>query len=187
MAGRTPAKRVDAARNRERILRAARSAFADPDAEISMVELARRSGVGSATLYRNFANRRELLEALYIEEVDAVCASTSSLDGDSAGARFTTWLLRFFEYVTSKRAVAIELLEHADRDDPVFSASRERVLAAGEPLLAAAHDTREIAADLSLDQILDLVVAVAKIPGDPDYVQPILRTVLAGMRRRADG
>ena len=38
-----------------------------------MAEISRRAGVGSATLYRNFANRRELLEALYVDEIDAVC------------------------------------------------------------------------------------------------------------------
>ena len=43
----------------------------DPEAEVSMAEIARRSGVGSATLYRNFAIRRDLLEALYVDEVDA--------------------------------------------------------------------------------------------------------------------
>ena len=53
------ARRVDAERNRERILDAARAAFADPDADVSMAEISRRAGVGSATLYRNFANRRE--------------------------------------------------------------------------------------------------------------------------------
>jgi AcrR family transcriptional regulator len=175
------ARRTDARRNRERILQAARSAFGDPGAEVSMAEIARRSGVGSATLYRNFATRRDLLEALYVDEVDAVCAAASAIDGDSAGARFTAWLHRFFQYVTSKRHVAAELLEHTDRTSPIFGASRDRVLAAGTPLLTAAQDAQQIAADLTLDQILDLIVAIAKIPGDPDYLQPIVRAALAGL------
>ena len=123
------------ARNHERILQAARSAFADAEAEVSMAEIVRRSGVGSATLYRNFASRRDLLEALY---VDAVCAAASAVDGEGAGARFTAWLHRFFQYFKSKRHVAAELLEHADSTSPVFGASRDRVLAAGAPLLHAA-------------------------------------------------
>ena len=68
-----------------------------------------------------------------------------------------------------------------DRTSPVFGASRDRVLAAGAPLLSAAQDAQEIAADLSLDQILDMIVAIAKIPGDPDYLQPIVHTALAGL------
>jgi len=146
-----------------------------------MAEIVRRSGVGSATLYRNFATRRDLLEALYVDEVDAVCAAASTIEGQSAGARLTAWLQRFFQFVTSKRHVAVELLEHVDRTSPVFGASRDRVVAAGTPLLSAAQDAREVAADLSLDQILDMIVAIAGIPGGPDYQQPIVRAALAGL------
>ena len=70
-----PARRADAERNRDKILAAARTAFADPDAEVSMAEISRRAGVGMATLYRNFPGRQELLEALYTNEVDAVCTA----------------------------------------------------------------------------------------------------------------
>lgn len=90
---------------------------------------------------------------------------------------------RFFLYFTSKRHVAGELLEQTDADSPVFSASRARVLAAGEPLLHAAQDAREIDAGLTLDQILDMIVAIAKIQNDSAYVQPILRAALAGLRQ----
>jgi AcrR family transcriptional regulator len=180
-----PAKRADAARNRERIIEAARAAFADPEADVSMAEIARRSGVGSATLYRNFASRRDLLEALYIDEVDAVCAAASAAVGDDAGARFTAWLYRFFQYFTSKRYVAAELLEHVDRSSPFFGAGRGRVLAAATPLLRAAQDAGEIRADLSLDQILDMIAAIAQVPGDQDYREPILRAALAGLRNPA--
>src|ERR1700759_4958692 len=100
-----PSKRADAARNRQRILDAARTAFAATGAETSMAEVARRSGVGSATLYRNFASRRELLEALLADEVAGVCAAAATAEGDSAGERFTAWLRRFFGYVTAKRPV----------------------------------------------------------------------------------
>ena len=68
-----PTRRADAERNRDKILAAARTAFADPEAEISMAEISRRAGVGMATLYRNFPGRRELLEALYADEVNAIC------------------------------------------------------------------------------------------------------------------
>ncbi len=179
----SPARRADAARNRERILDAARAAFADADADVSMAEIARRSGVGSATLYRNFANRRELLEALYVDEVDAVCDAAETMAGHAPADRLTAWLERFFVYFTSKRHVAGALLEQTSADSSVFSASRARVLAAGEPLLRAAQDAGEIDAALTLDQILDMIVAIAKIQNDPAYVHPILRAALAGLRR----
>ena len=178
-----PSKRADAARNRQRILEAARAAFAATGAETSMAEVARRSGVGPATLYRNFATRRDLLEALLTDEVDEVCAAAATVDGHSPEDRLMTWLRRFFSYVTTKRPVVIALVEHTDRTNPVF-ATRGRMLAAGQPLLSAAQDAHQIAGDLDLDQILDLVVAIAKIPGTQEYRQPILDAALAGLLRR---
>jgi AcrR family transcriptional regulator len=177
-----PAKRADAERNRARILAAARSAFADPQAEVSMAEVSRRAGVGMATLYRNFPGRRELLEALYTDEVDAICEAVGTVEGGSPGAVLTAWLERFFSFSTSKRHIASELLAHVDRSTPVFGESRARVLAAARPLLVDAQQTHEVRDDLTLEQILDMIVAVATINGPTSYLGPILETVLNGVR-----
>lgn len=176
------ARRVDAERNREKILGAARAAFADPDADVSMAEISRRAGVGSATLYRNFANRRELLEALYVDEIDTVCQAAATITGENPEQILVAWLRRFYAYFTSKRVVAAALLEHADRDDPVFGAGYTRVLNAGQPLLRAAQQSGEIRTDLTLEQILDMLAAIAKIPGDTRYREPILRAALDALR-----
>src|SRR5919106_3548999 len=149
-----PARRADAARNREKILAAARTAFADPGAEVSMAEISRRAGVGMATLYRNFPGRRELLETLYTEEVDAICEAAEIVDGGTPGAALRAWLHRFFAFFTNKHRLASELLEHMDTNDPVFGQSRDRVLAAGQPLLAAAQRSGEVRDDLTLEQVL---------------------------------
>lgn len=175
-------RRADAARNRERILAVAREAFAVPDADVSMAEVARRAGVGMATLYRNFAGRRELLEALYVDEVDAVCAAAATVDGDAPGERLEAWLRRFFAYFSSKRHVAGALLEQADAADPVFGDNRARVMAAGAPLLAAAQDAGDVRSDLDLAQVLQLVTAVARIEAAPEVVEPLLQTVFDGLR-----
>jgi AcrR family transcriptional regulator len=176
-----PAKRADAQRNRDTILAAARSAFADPDAEVSMAEISRRAGVGMATLYRNFPGRRELLEALYTDEVDAVCEAAATLEADSPGAALVGWLHRFFEFFNSKRHVGSELLKHTDDPSPFLSQNRERVLAAGRPLLRAAQRAHEIRDDVTLEQTLDMMIGIARIDGDPAYLQPILQTALDGL------
>ncbi len=181
----TPRRRADAQRNRDKILLAAREAFGESGADVSMAEISRRAGVGMATLYRNFPGRRELLEALYADEVDALCAATETVEGQTPGIRFAAWLRRFFDYFTSKRHIASALLEHVAGDDPVFESNRARVLAAGEPLLAAAQATHEIRDDLTLEQILDLTIAVAKVGGDARYVEPILQAALDGLRPTA--
>jgi AcrR family transcriptional regulator len=175
-------RRADAERNRDKILAAARTAFADPEGEVSMAEISRRAGVGMATLYRNFPGRRELLEALYADEVEAVCQAAETADGETPGAVLTAWLHRFFAFTTGKRHIAAELLKQTDRGDPLFENNRTRVIAAGRPLLAAAQRAREVRHDLTLEQILDMIVAIATIRADPRYLEPILQTALDGLR-----
>jgi AcrR family transcriptional regulator len=177
----SPSTRTDAVRNRQRILEAARAAFAATGAETSMAEVARKAGIGSATLYRNFATRRDLLETLLVDEIDEVCAAAATIEGDTPSQRLANWLRRFFTYVSAKRPVVIALVEDTDRTNPVFD-SRGRMLAAGQPLFSAAQDAGQIAGDLDLDQVLDLVMAIAKIPGTGEYRQPILDAALAGLQ-----
>jgi AcrR family transcriptional regulator len=177
-----PNRRAAAARNRERILTAARVAFADPEAEISMAEIARRAGVGMATLYRNFPGRRELLEAVYIEEIDALCDAALTVEGDTPGAAFVAWLGVVLAFVPTKRAIVSQLLEHTAHDDPLLHANRARALDAGRPLLNAAQQAGEVRADLTFDQIIDMINAIAKIPAGPDYLEPMFQTLLDGLR-----
>ena len=180
-----PPRRSDAERNRERILTAARAVLADRTGDVSMAEVARRAGVGMATLYRNYPGRRELLEGLYAHEVDDLCRSADQASGP-AGAALRTWLRRFAVFHENKHPIAAELLRHIDRADPVFGTSRDRVLAAGRPLLVAAQGAHEVRTDLTIDQVLDLVLAAATVPGDGAYVEPILRAALDGLRCQTD-
>ncbi len=175
-------RRADAERNRAKILAAARTAFAEPDPEVSMAEISRRAGVGMATLYRNFPGRRELLEALYTDEVNAICEAAETVVGETPGAVLMAWLHRFFIFFTNKRHIAAELLAHMDMSNPVFNENRARVLASGRPLLVAAQQTHEVRHDLKLEQILDMIIAIAMIPGTPRYIEPILRSALDGLR-----
>jgi AcrR family transcriptional regulator len=178
---RSPTKRADAERNRDKIITVARAAFAEPEAEVSMAEISRRAGVGMATLYRNFPGRRELLEALYTEEVDAICKAAETPGGQTPGASLACWLRELFAFFASKRHIASELLKHTDSSE-VFGGGRARVIAAGQPLLAAAQHAREIRDDLAVEQVLDLIHAIATIDGDATYMEAILQTTLDGLR-----
>jgi AcrR family transcriptional regulator len=184
---RSTVRRADAERNRDKILAAARAAFADSDALVSMAEISRRAGVGMATLYRNFPSRQELLEALYTDEVNAVCEAAESVDGETPGAVLTAWLHRFFAFYNSKRHVGDELPRQSDANRPFMHEGRSRVLAAGQPLLLAAQRSDEVRGELTLEQILDMVIAIAKIEGDAGYLQPILQAALDGLRPPGDG
>ena len=78
----TDGLRNDAKRNREAILNAARELFAE-SADVAMYEVARRAGVGQATLYRNFPNRGALAAEILSEHVERVARLAAEHDGDA--------------------------------------------------------------------------------------------------------
>jgi AcrR family transcriptional regulator len=62
--------RADARRNRDRILDAARRAFAEQGLDVANEEIARRAGVGAGTLYRRFPTKQSLIHALFEQRLD---------------------------------------------------------------------------------------------------------------------
>ena len=96
-------KRKDAVRNRSAILDAARGLFAE-SAEVSMCEVARRAGVGQATLYRNFPDRRALAAELLGEHVQRLALLAEQCAGDADA--FFVLLRRLVETVVDLYAWA---------------------------------------------------------------------------------
>lgn len=186
-------RRSDAQRNRARILDAARTVFADPPQVIlsrssgapahSMAEVARRAGIGRATLYRHFPERRDLLEALFANEVEAVVAAAIPLV-DNPGDALVDWLHHFATFEDSKHVIVNELLEYTNESDPVFGSSRHRVLASGQPLLVAAQLAGAVREDVTLIEVLDLVLAVVRLERPPEQIRAILGVALDGLRPR---
>src|SRR5581483_6265203 len=84
-------KRADARRNHERVLTAAREAFAEGGESTALEEIARRAGVGIGTLYRHFPTRQALLEALYVNEVQEVTRSAVQLDDADPWTALSSW------------------------------------------------------------------------------------------------
>lgn len=176
------ALRADARRNRDKALAAAKELFAEPGSDASMVEVARRAGIGSATLYRHFPDRLSLLEALYRDEITAISDAADTVEGDTALDRLRAWLRQFVEYFTAKRALAGELLRHVAPDSPVFSDGYARISAAGGRLVDAAHQSGELREDLTLEQVFALVGSIAGIAGPASFREPILRATLDALQ-----
>src|SRR3954447_17497648 len=109
----TKPMRADARRNYEKLLAAAREAFTQQGSSASLEDIARRAGVGIGTLYRHFPTRQALLEAVYLDEVDAVCQSAAALAEQEPWDALAAWLRRFVAYVATKKALADELFSEA--------------------------------------------------------------------------
>ena len=181
----TRPKRADARRNYEKVLTAAREAFAEGGESTALEEIARRAGVGIGTLYRHFPNRQALLEALYLDEVAEICRAAAQLDDADPWEALENWFERFIGYMATKQALAGELLNYLSRDAELFKVCRESLFTAGEPLLARAQEAGVVRPDVSIGEVIQMVMGIAKIPaGDPAENAHILRIALDGLRYR---
>ncbi|WP_348786464.1 helix-turn-helix domain-containing protein [Leifsonia sp. NPDC080035] len=155
--------RADARRNHERIVEAATAVFAEAGASASLEEVARRAGVGSATLYRRFPTRGALFEAVYSGQVDQLLAPGAGEGAGSPGEALDAWLRRFVDFIIGKRAFAEEMAH----DTEIVYAARRRIYGTAEPLLAAAQAAGEARTDVTADDILRMLSGI----GLADYPQ----------------
>lgn len=90
------AVRADARANRERILAAARSLYAEEGADVSFNAVAHRAGIGNATLYRHFATQDDLRDAVFmarLQETTDLLTEIRRADDPAAGLRrYLTWV-----------------------------------------------------------------------------------------------
>jgi AcrR family transcriptional regulator len=180
-------KRADARRNYEKVLAAAREAFAEGGESTALEEIARRAGVGIGTLYRHFPNRQALLEALYVDEVEEVCRSAAELQDADPWEALSGWFERFIGYIATKQALVNELVNYLDADAPLFKASRTALFESGEPLLKRAQEAGVVRRDVGIAEVIQMVVGIAKIPtGDPAQKLQVLRIALDGLRYRQE-
>jgi AcrR family transcriptional regulator len=104
--------RSDAARNATVLLAAARELVDEVGNDITLDQVARRAGVGNATLYRHFPTREDLLAAIYADEVAALCRHGAVLLGaPSPLDALFTWLDEFVVHVATKRPLALAATE----------------------------------------------------------------------------
>src|SRR3954447_296798 len=181
-------KRADARRNYEKVLAAARDAFAEGGESASLEGIARRADVGIGTLYRNFPNRQALLEALYLDELEELCRSAAELEGTDPWEALNSWFERFIGYMATKQALATELLNYLDRDASLFRSCREALWAAGEPLLRRAQESGAVRPDVTIEEATPMATGIAKIPAaGPEQTQRILKIALDGLRYHPQG
>jgi AcrR family transcriptional regulator len=183
----TRPKRADARRNYEKVLSAAREAFAEGGEATSLEEIARRAGVGIGTLYRHFPNRQALLEAVYVNEVEEVCRSASERADADPWEALDGWFERLIAYMATKRALSHELLNYLDKDAALFKDCRTSLYGAGEPLLKRAQQAGVVRPDVEFSDVMQMVIGIAKVPaGDPSQIEHLIRIALDGLRYRTD-
>jgi AcrR family transcriptional regulator len=178
-------KRADARRNRERLVTAAREAFAERGDETSLEDIARRAGVGIGTLYRHFPTRPALLEAVYLDEVETVCRSAEDFAGLEPWEALTSWLRRYAGFVATKQALSAELLPYIGQDAEVFQSCKTAIRATGDELLHRAQEAGVVRSDVTFMDVARMVGGIATIRmAEQDEIERILEVALDGLRPR---
>ena len=154
--------RADARRNRERLLEAAKAAFAEAGAEASLDEIARRAGVGIGTLYRHFPTRGAIVEAVYRREVQQLAdAATRLLAALPPGAALHEWMRLFVDYIAAKKVIASALGSIAGGVSELYASSGARITGAISLLVERARASGDIRADVDPADLLRALVGFA--------------------------
>lgn len=147
--------RADAKRNRELLIVVAAAAFADRGVETSLEEIAKQAGVGIGTLYRHFPTRHDLVEAVYRQEVELLCAGVADLlasrPPDQALAE---WMQRFIGYAAIKRGLVGAMKSVLSADSEIFAYTHKLVHDAIGSLVDAAVAAGTIRPDADADDLL---------------------------------
>lgn len=180
--------RADAQRNRERILEVAREAFTRHGAEATLDDIARRAEIGPGTLYRHFATRDALIEAVYGSEVEKLTA---------AGARYTVtlrpvealraWMLVFIDYVAKKMLIlpAMDTVPGGSRR--MMEGTHGLIHSTFRGLVERAVASGDFRAETDPDDLVRALIGVfhtTSMPGWEPSARRIVDILIAGSRRR---
>lgn len=182
--------RADAQRNVELLLAAAKEEFSLQGVDVNVRAIAARAGVGTATLYRHFPQRSDLISAVFRREIDA-CASDGAVLTEAHGPEeaLRLWLLRYTEFVATKHGLAAAL--HSG--NPAFNALpvyfHERLGPVLAELLVNAQkeNPHQPGAARSDVEPLDILGAVANLcipassSGDSSRVQRMVNIFIDGL------
>ena len=155
----TAPRRSDALRNRERVIAAAREVFAERGIDACVPEVARRAGVGKATVYRSFPTREHLVAAVVVHRLEwfEACARDGLADPDPAAG------LAAFMLGAARRAAADRSLSEAIAlvsEMPGVIEAQTRVRTALGALLRAAQDAGAVRDDVGVHDVKLLLSGV---------------------------
>lgn len=180
-------KRADARRNEETLLDAAAAIFVRAGVEAPVRDIAAEAGVGTATIYRHFPTRADLIIAVYRHQVDA-CAEAGPVllaAGPTPHAALGRWIDLFVDFLVTKHGLAAVLQSDNAGFEALHAYFLDRLLPVCAQLLEAAVAAGEIRADL---QAYELMRGVGNLcigaDGDARYdPRRLVEPLVAGLRR----
>jgi AcrR family transcriptional regulator len=164
--------RADAKKNRSQILTVARDVVTEHGADVSMRDIARRAGVGLATMLRHFPTREALFEALLCTHLDALTQRADELETSaSADDALLTWFRELVAFTQSYRGVVAMMAAAHTNPDSALYASCAAVHSAGARLLLRAQSEGTARADMTGDDLFALITALGWAVDQPSFAQ----------------
>ncbi|MDT0318609.1 TetR/AcrR family transcriptional regulator [Streptomyces millisiae] len=187
----TRPKRADARRNQEALLDAAAAVFVTSGVDAPVRAIAARAGVGTATIYRHFPTRADLIVAVYRHQVEALAEAGPALlaDGPSPYAALGRWIDLFVDFLVTKHGLATVLQSEDDRFASLHSSFLERLVPVCAELLDAATGSAEIRSAPGAYELMRGVGNLCAGAGDdPRYdARRLVGILVAGLRRPSSG
>jgi AcrR family transcriptional regulator len=180
--------RADAARNRERLLEAAKTVFSAGGPEASLEAVARTAGVGIGTLYRHFPTREALFEAVYRREVQQLAELAERLKEEAEPVEaLRQWMRSNVRFVATKKGMSAALALAAYKPSDLLSFSFDLLTRAVGSLLDRAIAAGEIRKDISPEDLIRALVGMCYMHDQPGWQKSVLRLVdvfIDGLRSR---
>jgi AcrR family transcriptional regulator len=190
-AGTRPLRR-DAERNRQRILAAAAEVFNERGLDVSLDEIARHAGVGVGTVYRRFSTKEELVEALFMDRLDAVAAiADQALAAPDPWSGLVSFMERMAEIMAGDLGLR-QILMFATYGRDLVAVARERNAPLVERLVERAQAAGQLRSDLKQTDIVFIVFVLAEAAqlaqaASPEIWRRYLTVILDGMRPVREG
>ncbi|HEX3787862.1 MAG TPA: helix-turn-helix domain-containing protein [Pseudonocardiaceae bacterium] len=156
--------RADARRNCEKIIAVAREVFAEHGTDAPLDEIAKRAQVGAGTLYRHFANRDALIEAVYRSEIVGLSTRAHELaEQHSPQVALEEWIRLQLRFITEQHGLAAALKVAIDKDSETFGYCRTVMREAAGEILQPLQESGDIRADITPADLLRLAHGIGVV------------------------
>jgi AcrR family transcriptional regulator len=160
--------RADAKQNRDHLLAIAGAVITEQGVDASLRDIARRAGVGLATLFRHFPTREALLEALLRANFDEMTARADELEASSSPVdALVSWLHEFIACTHNYRGVVASMMTAIEDPQSALHASCVTTRAAGTRLLNRAQAEGMARTDIDGTDLFALAGSLAWLGDQP--------------------
>lgn len=178
--------RADAARNRQKLIDVATTAFTTDGVDVPLEDIARRGGVGIGTLYRHFPTREALVLAVYQHQIDQLRRASEELPTRYPPAdALHEWMRSFVRYAEIKRGVVALLRTLLEARSDVLDDARQTLRSSAQRLIDAATTAGTIRSGVDAPELIRAIGGICMVtdrPGDDATALTLVDLVFDGLR-----